>query len=312
MNKYQLVKEHIFSVNDMDYVGICKASVLEGEPAGHRPSDLLPNAKSIIVFARRLIDGSVQGKFRHIEDKCALGFATYQAFSVLLAINQLCMSETYDIAQWLEKDFNAYAMPLTNNVTQAIEVEGNYLPYFADPYKAGLPIDLYKAAVAAGLGEMTWSHRVATPDNGPRIYICGIVTDIEFEEYDTPYAGEKLCDPEKCHICSEVCPTHALEAGKGYEVEIAGRTYRIGELDANGCAVACFGFRKELNARAKAVVEQDHPTDEQLAEALKKQFANPGPMNLDHVQFYHCDRCLVYCPIGNWSERYRDNGLTKK
>ncbi|MBO5976772.1 MAG: hypothetical protein J6P94_06320, partial [Oscillospiraceae bacterium] len=54
------IKEYIKTKFDMDLVGIAKASALAVEPAGHRPTDLLPGAKSIIVFGRALADGAVQ------------------------------------------------------------------------------------------------------------------------------------------------------------------------------------------------------------------------------------------------------------
>ena len=313
MTKYQAIKEHIFSVNDFDYVGICPSSALEGEPEGHRPSDLLPNAKSIIVYARRLIDGSVQSKFRHIEDKVPLAIGSYSAHSFVLSINHLCMKETYDLAQYLEKDFNCFAMPVTNNVIQAVQPENDdYLPFFIDRYMAGLPIDIYKAAVAAGIGEMTWNHRVATPDNGPRIYICAIITDLEFEQYDAPYNGPKLCDPEKCHICSDACPSHSLDAAKGEDVEICGTTYKVGDINKYGCAASCFGFRKSLNPRTRGEVTVDNPDYDEYKKALLKHLEVPGIQTQDHVPMFHCDRCMIYCPIGNWEEKYRAKGLTKK
>ena len=59
MTRTEAVKNRIFTGSDMDYVGICPAAALEDEPRGRRPSDLLPNAKSIIVYGRRLISGSI-------------------------------------------------------------------------------------------------------------------------------------------------------------------------------------------------------------------------------------------------------------
>lgn len=313
MTKFRTLKEHIFSVNDFDYVGICPSSVLENEPSGHRPSDLLPEARSVIVFARRLIDGSVQGKFRQIEDKQELALASYSAHSFVLSVNQLCMKETYDIAQYLEKNWDCLAMPLTNNVIQAVQPENDdYFPFFIDRYMAGLPVDLYKAAVAAGIGEMTWNHRVATPDNGPRIYICGIITSLEFEEYDSPYDGPRLCDPEKCHICSKICPSHSLDPEKGEAVEICGTEYRIADINKYGCACSCFGFRKNLNPTSRAVVTSDNPGYDEYKAALKKHLEVPGIQTLDHVPMFHCDRCMIYCPIGNWNEKYKDRGLSGK
>lgn len=311
MTKYEAVRNRVLAGSDMDYFGVCPSSALDNEPVGHRPSDLLPNAKSIIIYGRRLISGSVQAKFRFFEDKNGTGMGSYSAHSFVLSINHLCMKETYDIAQYLENTYGCFAMPLTNNVLQAVQPEGNYVPFFADPYKAGLPVDIYKAAVAAGIGEMGWNHRVITPDSGPRVYLCGIVTSLEFEKYDAPYSGERLCDPQKCRVCSDVCPTRALSGDKGEKWEVCSREYSVGDLFVNSCAAACFGFKKELNPRTNVVVESDRPDDAELAAALKKQFENPGFQTLDHLPMYHCDKCMVYCPVGNWKEQFHDRGLSK-
>ncbi len=311
MTRFEAVKNRIYIDSDMDYVGICPASVLDDEPRGRRPVDLLPNAKSVIVFGRRLISGSVQSKFRRMEDGVMNAASSYSAHSFVLAVNQLCMKETYDIAQDLENIYGCCAMPLTNNVLQAVQPEGNYAPFFADPYKAGLPVDLYKAAVAAGIGEMGWNHRVITPDAGPRVYLCAIVTSLEFEEYDKPYSGKKLCDPQVCGICSKVCPTHALSADESVEWHVGDIKADVGRLNVNGCSIACFGFRRDLNPATVAVVETDNPSDEELAEALKKQFDFPGFQTLDHLPMFHCEKCLIYCPVGNWKQQFRDHGLTR-
>ena len=102
MSRTQMVKNRIFTGSDMDYVGICPASALDDEPRGRRPIDLLPNAKSVIVYGRRLISGSIQTKFRQFENGVMNVSGSYSAHSFVLSVNHLCMKETYDIAQWLE------------------------------------------------------------------------------------------------------------------------------------------------------------------------------------------------------------------
>lgn len=312
MTKYEAVKARIAAASDMDYVGICPASVLEDEPEAHRPSTLLPNAKSIIVFGRRLISGSVQSKFRAFEDGVPTAVSSYSAHSFVLAVNHLCMKETYDIAQELETRYGCLAMPLTNNVLQAVQPEGNYAPFFADPYKAGLPIDIYKAAAAAGIGEMGWNHRILTPDAGPRVYLCAILTSLEFERYDSPYAGARLCDPASCGICARVCPTRALDGEKAETRCVAGKTYTVGALDVNACAVACFGFTRATNPRTAVTVDSPHPSEAELAAALEKQFERPGFQTLDHLPMYCCDKCMIYCPVGDWKAQFRDKKLTRE
>ena len=311
MTRTEQVKRRILLDSDMDYAGICPSAVLEDEPRGRRPSDLLPNAKSILVFGRKLISGSVQTKFRQFEDGVMNVSGSYSAHSFVLSVNHLCMNETYNIAQDLENTYGCFAMPLTNNVLQAVQPEGNYAPFFADPMKAGLPLDIYKAAVAAGIGEMGWNHRIITPDNGPRVYLCAILTSLEFEEYDKPYAGKKLCEPEKCSVCSRVCPTHALDGEMGVEWHAGEVNCKVGKLDVNGCAAACFGFRRETNPMCASPISE-HPSEEELAQALKKQFAAPGFQTLDHLPMYHCERCLIYCPVGNFERDFRATGLSKE
>ena len=311
MTRYEAVKNRVLAGSDMDYFGVCPAAALDGEPEGRRPKDLLPNAKSVIVFGRRHISGAVQTKFRILENGRGNVSGAYSAHCGILSVNHLCIKETYDIAQELEKQYGCYAMPLPNNMLQGIQPEGNFAPFFADPYRAGMPVDIYKAAVAAGIGEMGWNHRVLTPDNGPRVYLCAIVTSMEFERYDAPYAGEKLCDPKKCGVCARVCPVEALSAEKSEPWRVGETEYAVGALDVNGCAAACFGFQKSLNPRTGVTVPGKHPSDAELAEALEKQFAKPGYQSLDHVPTYHCDYCMAYCPVGNWNAQFRERGLTK-
>ena len=112
MTRYEAVQNRILSGSDMDYFGVCPASALDGEPHGRRPVDLLPNAKSILVFGRRLISGAVQTKFRILENNQGGVLGSYSSHCVVLAVNQLCMKETYDIAQYLENAFDCFAMPL--------------------------------------------------------------------------------------------------------------------------------------------------------------------------------------------------------
>lgn len=294
------IKNYILSSADMDYCGICKASDLDGEPKGHRPVDLLPTAKSIIVFGRRMIDGAVQSEFRVFENKQMAAQTSYADHAHYLAVNFLMLNAVYNVAEHLERTYKINAMPVTFSKMQSVEPEGLPVPQFVDAYKAGLPLDIAKAAAAAGLGEIAYNHRFVTEDAGPRVNMVAIVTDMEFDEYDKPREGESLCDPSKCTICRDVCPTHAI-SGNG----------KLAEINCKGCGVACFGMRKELNPRTRAVIESDNPSDEEYGKAIKDLQNGVGQQMLDHLAEFYCDKCLVYCPIGNWYDRYKKQNLTK-
>ena len=62
------LKKHAIKKLDMDYVGVTSVDRLAGAPEGHRPTDFLPGAKSVVVMAVRLSEGVIQTIFRAHED----------------------------------------------------------------------------------------------------------------------------------------------------------------------------------------------------------------------------------------------------
>ena len=51
------------------------------------------------------------------------------------------------------------------------------------------------------------------------------------------------------------------------------------------------------------------PTVEELAKAYaEKPLQHSG---MDHYPKYFCNKCMLYCPLGGWKERFYDRGLSK-
>ena len=209
MMRAERFKEYIKTEYDIDYVGIAAADALSAEPCGHRPEDVLPGAKSIIVLCRSIADGVIQARFRSFEGNAPAAYSSYAAFGNNNAANFLLVDIVYNLANDIEKSFDAVAVPLPFNVMQSMVPENVIGPLWNDPYGQGMPIDIYKAAFAAGLGEFGFSGRFMTPEDGPRILLAAVLTTAELET-DSPYAGPKLCDPENCGICRKLCPTQAI------------------------------------------------------------------------------------------------------
>lgn len=304
MNKTQRFKEYIKSEYDIDYVGIAKASALDSEPQYHRPQDVLPGAKTIVVLVRRIVDGAIQSLFRTYENKQTAAQSSYAAYASNNAANFMLVDATVNIAGDIEEDFGAVAVPLPFNIQQSTLPEKYLGAIWSDPYGQGLPIDIFKAAWAAGLGEFGWNNRFMTPQDGPRVLVSAILTTMDFDT-DEPYSGPKLCDPEKCGICAKICPTQAIkEAAK--QISINGAFQKVSDLNINSCNIAEMAMRKQFMGRVP-VPDQilgNEATDEEFIEAFKKKPMDP--LHVDHYPRYMCDRCLVYCPVGNWKERFRD------
>jgi len=313
MNLTKKLKNYIKNECDMDFVGIASAQALDGEPEGHRPGDLLPGAKCVVVFGRGLADGVVQAGFRALEDKNMPAQSTYAAYGHDLAPNFLLVNDAFNIAQYLEDMFGAIAMPVPFGVQQSAVWDKVPAPIFTDPYGQGLPLDVFKAAMAAGIGEFGWSNRFLTEEYGPRQLLSAVITTLDLE-CDAPYDGPRLCNPEQCGVCSKLCPTHAIPApGSGcVKTKKAGeKEMEVADLKVNSCVVASMAFRKEFQGRAPVpdLIQGDDPTDEELLEAFAKKPLNG--LSVDHYPKYLCERCLLYCPVGRWKERFYDTGFSR-
>ena len=311
MNLTEKLKTYIRNDCDMDMVGIAPASALDGEPEGHRPTELLPGAKCVIVFGRCLADGVVQAAFRALEDKNIPAQSTYAAYGHDLAPNFLLVNDSFNIAQYIEDMFGAVAMPVPFGVQQSTVWDNVPAPLFTDPYAQGMPLDVGKAAMAAGLGEFGWSNRFLTREYGPRQLISAVITTLELE-CDAPYSGEQLCRPEECGVCSALCPTHAIPpaGGPSKTKSAAGKSVEVCDLSVNSCIVASMAYRPQFQGRAPVpnLIEGDSPSDEELRSAFSKKPLNG--LSVEDYPRYFCERCLLYCPVGEWKKRFRETGLS--
>ena len=92
-------KEYIKKEYDIDYVGIAAADALSEEPYGHRPEDVLPGAKSIIVLCRSIADGVIQARFRSFEGNVPSAYSSYASFGNNNAANFLLVDVVFNLAK---------------------------------------------------------------------------------------------------------------------------------------------------------------------------------------------------------------------
>ena len=312
MTVTEQLKDLLHTRFDMDLVGVAAASALSGEPEGHRPADLLPGAKSILVFGRALADGAVQSQFRAFENGQMAAQSSYAAYAGDLAPNILLVNDGFQLCCLLERDYGAPSLLCPFNVQQSMIADVAPGMFFADPYGQGMPLDIWKAALAAGLGEFGWSGRFLTPEYGPRHMLCAVLTTLELRP-DPLYDGPALCDPDACGVCARVCPTKAIPApcsGCARTLAVEGRQQTVSAINANACTVAALGLRRKFSGRVPCpdLIMDDSPDDAALVEAFAKKPING--LSIEHYPRYLCDRCLVYCPAGRWKERFSDTRLS--
>lgn len=177
-----------------DVFGVASVDDLNDAPAGHRPTDVLPGAKSVVVLGMKMLDAQtdvlpVKGDY-FLESPRQAMFSGHNTF-----ISQQLDKVAYDLSRSLEKKgFRAYhQMASTGGTDQR--------------YLVGL-LSLKHLAAKAGVGVFGRHSLLITPQYGPRVRLTAIVTNAKLEP-DKPIAQD-FC--KKCNSqCISFCPAKALK-----------------------------------------------------------------------------------------------------
>ena len=312
MSFTDMIKKYILNECKMDAVGIAPASALDDEPVGQRPEDILPGAKSIIVFTKKIPVGVIQSAFRSMEDGILDAFSSFAAYGSELTPNMSLFFMQFNISEYIERTFGYTTVPIPSGPMHNVTSSNQPLPAFVGSKRISMVLNPERAALAAGLGEIGWNNMLLTPENGPRQRIGLVLSTMELE-CDTPYSGPKLCSPSDCGICSRVCPVNAISTygEEKDEMCVPGIKCEIARINTNACAVVSMAFRQEFSGKAKVpdLIMHNNPSDEELADAYAKK-----PLchySLDHYPKYYCNKCMLYCPVGGWKDKFADTGLSR-
>lgn len=175
-----------FALEEVDKFGIASAESFERAPAGTRPTDLMPQCKSVIVFAVKHLDV--------FATSCNLACQAYSQD----VTNRETLHQAYRISRFMEKH-GLNAFPIVASVCM--------WPFGKEEDVAGR-ISLRHAAQLAGLGHIGRNAMLVTPEYGPRVQLGAILTDAELPP--SPMLVENPCTA--CDLCIAECPADALQA----------------------------------------------------------------------------------------------------
>ena len=219
---------------------ICRIGAMsgwEGAPKQMDPRYIMPEAKSCIGLAFRVLRGSLRGieEGTFFSNYSGMGYGGITYIFMPIAVNTLAR----------EIEDNGYeAFPMGHQSDwRAIDNEGNLRKGFSKPVAPGKPapdimVHLRIAGYLCGLGEIGWSKMLITPEFGPAVRIGLIFTEMELEP-DPIYEGPKLCN--RCMACVRACPGHSISATKSIKVRVCGHDLEWGEIDTEGCDLAFRG-----------------------------------------------------------------------
>src|SRR4051812_9152351 len=245
-----------------DLAGIASAATLNAFPPDPRwpqtPERILPSIKSVIVLVQRIPAGA----FRAVSNVPV----QYMDMLVLRKMDKIA----YRVADELERAGHP------SFVTAAQETDWNLK-------RASYGrLSTRHLGVEAGLGTLGLEVNILTPEFGPRIYLTGILTELELEPDQR--ITEQVCIGESCSRCLHSCPPNAvLHWG----------------IDKRGCATEAqeFGFMTMLQFMERVI---DAPAS-QKSQLLKTRDLFGFWQGLLRVvgSFGDCPRCLAVCPVGN-------------
>lgn len=245
------LKETALENCNIDKIGIAGIERFKDAPPDMSPLSIMPNAKSVIVFFKRI----PRGCFRGIDE--GTHWPSYTAFGYAGLGGMLTWSG-YKIAKYIED--NGYEA-----VTLASSATSREFGPRGPKNKEGKPrrevtMQHRIAAVLAGLGEIGWSKIFLSEEFGPRQRIGIILTDAKLEQ--DPIKTGILCD--KCKLCVAECPGGAISKDKEISIEVEGHKISWGDIDLGKCKLTHFGLnRKNSPHFIKRFPGVDLPTPKQ-------------------------------------------------
>lgn len=245
-----------------DLVGIASAETLNMFPPDPRfpqtPERISPYCRSVIVIACRI----PVAVFRAINPVAV----QYMDMIVLRRMDRIAAK----IARTLE-DAGHSAF-----VTAAQETDWDY------KNASYGRLSTRHLGVEAGLGTLGLEVNILTPEYGPRVYLTGILTELDLEPDQR--ITEQVCIGESCARCLHSCPTNAVEHFN---------------INKRACAEAAqeFGFMTSLRLW-EDMIDADAAGRRQLL-ASREMFGFWQGMLRVVGSFGDCPRCLAVCPVGN-------------
>jgi len=203
-------------------VGVTSVDRIAGAPVGFRATDIMPDAKSVVVMGVGLPQG--------LSDYWKASVWAYLYYGYALP-NKKLGHAAFNLAAWLQHSGHKSFPVVPTTFMKDCDVED---PRGEFSHK--------HAAFAAGLGQFGFSTLFMTPEFGAHNRFVSVLTSAELEP-DPLYQGLDLCD--RCEKCVKNCPPGALLKEKKEIFSIAGKSVEYAGIDKMACSTALVGLFKE-------------------------------------------------------------------
>jgi epoxyqueuosine reductase len=227
-----------------DLVAIGNIERWEGAPAQQDPRQIMPEARSIVAMAFRVMRGSLRG----IEE--GTFFSNYSAMGYGGLTYLYIPMTVINLAKFIE-DHGKEAIPYGHQSDwRAIDNGGRLRRDFSVPVAPGraapdVAVHLRIAAYLCGLGEIGWSKMFLTRRFGPRQRLGIVITEAALDP-DPVLKPGTLCN--RCLACVRDCPAGAISGDRSVKVRLGGHDVEWSDIDIGRCDFCFRGAeRKEAD-----------------------------------------------------------------
>jgi len=245
-----------------DLCGIASAATLNAFPPDPRwpqtPDRISPYCKSVIVIVQRIPAGAFRCKSNVP--------VQYLDMLVLRRMDRIALKLAHEMERAGHPTFTLAAQETDWNLKRASYAR----------------LSTRHLGVEAGLGTLGLEVNILTPEFGPRLYLTGILTELELEPDER--MQEQVCIGESCSRCLHSCPPDAV---------------RQWGLDKAACATEAqeFGFAQITKFFDKYF--EKNAEEKKAAFRSRDLFGFWQGLLRVVGSFGDCPRCLAVCPVGN-------------
>ncbi len=243
--------------------GVAPATAFADAPGGHRATDIIPNAESVIVMGVKLISSLVDWPSLVWEQKRSTVFNAWLVYdegcfdspNIRLARMAGELATAFEVNGYhsffspgslgsTTTCLNAARLYAQMEYPQPLDREklAELAPDIESPSRYEAPFSLRHAAVAAGLATFGANNLALHPVFGPRVRWNVVITELQMDHYDEPLT-EPVCTFDKgCRACIETCPYGVFQEQGRFE--FAGQSHPWAAMTGGKCyynSVPCGG-----------------------------------------------------------------------
>lgn len=256
---------------------IALAKKLDADLVGFAPADrfakddpifrIFPETKTVVGLGFRVL----RGIYRGVEEGTTYyQYTTMGVENLEETVMPMALLRLSNLIE--ENGYTAIPQRYSPLITEA-EDETNPEVDYTDMFrgvKEEPQLDFLRCAVQCGFGEESKIHSLLTPEFGPFVRVCFILTDMEFEA--SPLFTGKLCDG--CNACINECPGRAIDEN--------------GETNSWRCAVYYNGACGSKNPfmPPEAFADFDMHTKMEIIKGTAEFDTEGAKEILDNIYFY--------------------------